>query len=76
MNSFPFFDPKMSEEKIRELSGNLTDKRIEHAKLKRERKKLAEINKLETEIVDLRRKINQELQLISEEKSPEIDAEE
>lgn len=65
----------MSEEKVRELSGNLADKRIEHAKLKRERKRLAEINKLETEIVDLRRKINQELQLISE-KSPDIDAEE
>jgi hypothetical protein len=66
----------MSEEKIHELSRSLADKRIEHAKLKRERKRLAELNRLESEIIDLRRKINQELQMISEEKSPEIEAEE
>jgi len=66
----------MSEEKIHELSRSLADKRIEHAKLKRERKRLAELNRLESKIIDLRRKINQELQMISEEKSPEIEVEE
>lgn len=66
----------MSEERVRELSATLADKLIEQAKLKREGDKISEIIRVETEIVDLRREINQELRALSLESQTEIDVEE
>ena len=66
----------MSEERVRELSATLADKLIEQAKLKREGDKISEIIRVETEIVDLRREINQELRALSLESQTELDVEE
>ena len=66
----------MSEERVRELSAALADKLIEQAKLKREGDKISEIIRVETEIVDLRREINQELRALSLESQTELDVEE
>ena len=60
----------MSDDKIHGLLDSLADKRIEHAKLKRDKQNLAEILKAEYEIINLRREINKELQIISLETSP------
>jgi hypothetical protein len=66
----------MSEERVRELSAVLADKLIEQAKLKREGDKISEIIRVETEIVGLRREINQELRALSLESQTELDVEE
>jgi hypothetical protein len=66
----------MSEERVRELSATLADKLIEQAKLKREGDKISEIIRVETEIVDLRREIYQELRALSLESQTELDVEE
>jgi hypothetical protein len=66
----------MSEERVRELSATLADKLIEQAKLKREGDKISEIIRVETEIVGLRREINQELRALSLESQTELDVEE
>jgi len=66
----------MSEEKVHEISRKLADKLIDHAKLKKEKKKLAELNRAEREIVELRREIYLELQKITGETVPKIDIEE
>jgi hypothetical protein len=66
----------MSEERVRELSAALADKLIEQAKLKREGDKISEIIRVETEIVGLRREINQELRALSLESQTELDVEE
>ena len=66
----------MSEEKVHEISRKLADKLIDHAKSKKEKKKLAELNRAEREIVELRREIYLELQKITGETVPKIDIEE
>ena len=66
----------MSEDKIHGLSDSLAEKRIEHAKLKRDKQNLAEIIKAENEIINLRREINKELQKISLETHPQLKTEE
>jgi uncharacterized protein involved in exopolysaccharide biosynthesis len=54
----------------------LLRKKIELANLKRNKGKLAEVIKLENEIVELRRMINQELNKITKEEKPTIDIQE
>jgi hypothetical protein len=66
----------MSEEKIMETGKELLRKQIELANLKRNKGKLAEVIKLENEIVELRRMINQELNKITKEEKPTIDIQE
>ena len=66
----------MSEEKIMETGKELMRKQIELANLKRNKGKLAEVIKLENEIVELRRMINQELNKITKEEKPTIDIQE
>jgi hypothetical protein len=66
----------MSEEKVRELLSSLGEKLIEEARLKRDKNKISELIKAETEIVNLRREINQELKKISSEEATQIETEE
>jgi len=66
----------MSEEKIMETGKEVLRKQIELANLKRNKGKLAEVIKLENEIVNLRRMINQELNKITKEEEPIIDVQE
>jgi predicted metal-binding transcription factor (methanogenesis marker protein 9) len=67
---------KMSEEKVHELSRKLADKLIDHAKLKKEKNKLAELNRAERDIIELRRLIYLELQAITGETVPKLNVEE
>ena len=55
----------MSEEKILETGEEVMRKQIELAKLKRSKGNLAEVIKLENEIINLRRWINKELNKIT-----------
>ena len=66
----------MSEEKIMETGKELLRKQIELANLKRNKGKLAEVIKLENEILELRQMINQELNKITKEEKPTIDIQE
>lgn len=65
----------MSEENVRELSMELAEKQIRQAKLKREKYIGPEIVTLESEILRLKRKINEELVLLSQEETYHIDVE-
>ncbi|MCW4048923.1 MAG: hypothetical protein NWE89_04220 [Candidatus Bathyarchaeota archaeon] len=65
----------MSEKKIIELSDMLVSKQIRQANLKREKKVYAEITSLDSEIIALKREINQELQQLSREKIVDLDVE-
>jgi predicted metal-binding transcription factor (methanogenesis marker protein 9) len=67
---------KMSEETVHELSRKLADKLIDHAKLKKEKNKLAELNRAERDIIELRRLIYLELQAITGETVPKLNVEE
>jgi len=63
----------MSEEKIMESGNMVLRKQIMLAKLKRSQANLAEVLKLENEILDLRRSINRELDKITKIEQPKVD---
>ena len=65
----------MSEERIRELSEDLVSKQIQQAKIKRDKGSQAEIVKLDSEILNIKREINWELRTLSEEQVHTIDVE-
>ena len=65
----------MSEEKVREMSRQLAEAQIKQAFLKRDMRNLSQVVSLDSEILRLKRDINQELQLISQEKSHDVDFE-
>ncbi|MCK4583372.1 hypothetical protein KAU18_08665 [Candidatus Bathyarchaeota archaeon] len=55
----------MSEERVHELHREMASKLIEKAKISKDSSKLAKIIELDTEIILIRRDINEELQRIS-----------
>ncbi len=61
---------------IHELSLLLADAMIEHAKLLKKKDQIASLVRAETKIIELRHKINDELNKISKEKLTEIETEE
>ncbi len=65
----------MSEKKIMELGTKIIQKQIELAKLSG-KGKISESVNLESEIVDLKREFNLDLQKLSKEKKVEIDVDE
>jgi hypothetical protein len=67
----------MSEERIRELSKDLAENQITQAKLKRDARAInaAKIVSLDSTIVQLKREINRELLLLSQEQVIELDVE-
>ena len=65
----------LSEEKVREMSRQLAEAQIKQAVLKRDMRNLSQVVSLDSEILRLKRDINQELQLISQEKSHDVDFE-
>jgi uncharacterized protein involved in exopolysaccharide biosynthesis len=65
----------VSEEKVREMSRQLAEAQIRQALLKRDMRNLSQVVALDSEILRLKRDINQELQLISQEKSHMVDFE-
>ena len=65
----------MSEEKVRELSRHLAEAQINQAVLKRDKGNLSQIVALDSEILRLKRDINTMLQMISQEKTIEVDFE-
>jgi capsule polysaccharide export protein KpsE/RkpR len=66
----------MSEEKIMELGKTIIQKQIDLAKVKRDKGKISEVVNLESEIIDLKREFNQELQKISKEVEVTIETDE
>lgn len=66
----------MSEKKVKELGITLIQKQIDFAKTKKSKGKISELVNLESEIVNLRREFNLELQKISNEKKTDIDVDE
>ncbi len=66
----------MSEEKVIEIGKTITQKQLDLAKVKRDKGKISEVVNLETDIINLKREFNQELQKISNEALVQIDAEE
>jgi len=65
----------VSEEKVRELSRQLAEAQIKQAVLKRDKGNLSQVVALDSEILRLKRDINTLLQMISQEKSIEVDFE-
>ncbi|MES0325810.1 MAG: hypothetical protein ABUK18_08015 [Candidatus Bathyarchaeia archaeon] len=65
----------MSEERVMELSAEMTGKQIKQAVIKREKGSMAEIVRLDSEIMGLKREINKELRMLSEEEVHELDVE-
>ena len=65
----------VSEEKVRELSCHLAEAQIKQAVLKRDKANLSQVVALDSEIMKLKRDINTLLQMISQEKSIEVDFE-
>lgn len=65
----------MSTERVYELSRLLAENQIKQAILKKEKTRLSEIVTLDSEIMNLKREINQELLLLSQETVYEIDVE-
>ena len=65
----------MSEKRVRELSSELAEKQIKQAKLKREKSNPAEVVTLDADIVRIKREINMELLVLSQEEVHEIDVE-
>jgi hypothetical protein len=55
---------KLSEERILSLHTDLAHKLIEHAKLQKQKNNLIKTIKLENEILETRREINKELDII------------
>ncbi len=65
----------MSEERVMELSAEMAGKQIKQAVIKREKGSMAEIVRLDSEIMGLKREINMELRMLSEEEVHEMDVE-
>lgn len=65
----------VSEERVRELSKLLAEAQIRQAFFKRDSGMLSQVVALDSEILRLKRDINQELLRISQEKSAEVDFE-
>jgi len=65
----------VSEEKVRELSSHLAEAQIKQAVLKRDKGNLSQVVALDSEILRLKRDINTLLQMISKEKTIEVDFE-
>ena len=65
----------MSEERVMELSAEMAGKQINQAGIKREKGSMAEIVRLDSEIMGLKREINKELRMLSEEEVHELDVE-
>ena len=66
----------MSEEKVLELGKTITQKQLDLAKVKRDKGKIADAVNLESEIINLRRELNEELQRISQEVTVKIESDE
>ena len=58
-----------------ELSAEMAGKQIKQAVIKREKGSMAEIVRLDSEIMGLKREINMELRMLSEEEVHELDVE-
>jgi hypothetical protein len=65
----------MSEDRVRELSGEMVSKQLLQAKIKREKGSLAELVQLDSDILNIKREINWELRALSEEQIHELDVE-
>jgi len=65
----------MSEERVMELSTEMAEKQVRQAVIKREKGSMAEIVRLDSEIMGLKREINMELRMLSEEEVHELDVE-
>ena len=65
----------MSEERVMELSAEMAGKQVRQAVIKREKGSMAEIVRLDSEIMGLKREINMELRMLSEEEVHELDVE-
>ena len=65
----------MSEEKVRELTEEMVTKQLLQAKIKREKGSQADITRLDSEILILKREMNFELRALSEEQVHEMDIE-
>ena len=65
----------MSEERVMELSAEMAGKQIKQAVIKREKGSMAEIVRFDSEIMGLKREINMELRMLSEEEVHELDVE-
>jgi len=65
----------MSEERVMALSAEMAGKQVRQAVIRREKGSMAEIVGLDSEIMGLKREINAELRMISEEQVHEIDVE-
>jgi len=76
----PFINPRggllgMSEERVLALSAEMAGKQVRQAVIRREKGSMAEIVGLDSEILGLKREINAELRMISEEQVHELDVE-
>lgn len=65
----------MGEERIRELTEEMVSKQIQQAKIKKDKGSQADIVRLDSEILILKREINMELRTLSEEQVFTIDVE-
>ena len=65
----------MSEERVMALSAEMAGKQVRQAVIKRDKGSMAEVVRLDSEILGLKREINAELKAISEEQSHELDVE-
>jgi len=65
----------MSEERVMELSAEMAGKQVRQAGIKREKGSMAAIVRLDSEIMGLKREINMELRMLSEEEVHELDVE-
>ena len=65
----------MSEERVLELSAEMAGKQIRQAVIRREKGSMAEVVALDSEILGLKREINEELRALSEERVHELDVE-
>ena len=65
----------MSEDRIRELTEGMVSKQIEQAKIKRDKGSQAKIVQLDSDILNIKREINWELKVLSEEQVATLDVE-
>ena len=65
----------MSEDRIRELTEEMVSKQIEQAKIKRDKGSQAKIVQLDSDILNIKREINWELKVLSEEQVATLDVE-
>ena len=65
----------MSEDRIRELTEEMVSKQIDQAKIKRTKGSQAKIVQLDSDILNIKREINWELKVLSEEQVATLDVE-